>query len=33
MDWVDKPQNYKEVVWNFANFARLTFEQFCEENS
>ena len=33
MDWVDKPQNYKRFVWNFATFARLPFEQFFAENS
>ena len=30
MDWVDKPQNYKDL---FATFARLPFKQFSAENS
>ena len=33
MDWVDKPLNYKDFVWNFATFARFPFEKFSAENS
>ena len=33
MDWVDKPQNYKDLYGIFATFARLPFEQFSTENS
>ena len=33
MDWVDKPQNYKGLSWNFATFGRLPFQQFSAQNS
>ena len=33
MDWVNKPQNYKDYfVWNFATFVRFPFEPFSAEN-
>ena len=28
MEWVDRPQNYKGFVWDFATFAGLPFGQF-----
>ena len=33
MDWVDKPENYKDLYGILQLFASLSFEQFSAENS